>query len=211
MYLKDLEAIEELNNIKDSIVNSDEEITEDSNESDDSFTGEKSKRFSIDDIQTSDSSQKFGVADSVFKEINGLPSSLFFVPKTLAKIEIDDEVNLEKLRVNIGESRFVWIQHIFHEAFKCDEDEHKANRILIEDSKIPKIWSLAQVEQFDGSTLCLSGLKILQNSPVFDIQKLDSKIVIGDFRKDSNTVELPANLGEKLISKNPKFFLEDSI
>jgi hypothetical protein len=193
-FLNDKETIEELNRRKNSIINSDDELMEQPTR-DPELVGSESSNSEPKAFE--DFEEGIGLAKSAFRELHGVPLKAPFLSKIVVEITLNNsEFNLEEL---FGESKFVWIQHRFKNTCDCNtesmDDEQKASDSCSSfNPTLNSRWSLAMVEKTSVNTIWVSGAKILHNSPIFDIQDLESKVVLDYLNEHPESCDVPAKL-----------------
>lgn len=201
-FFSDKQAIEELVESTKEMIYSDEDLSEHVTE-DPELLQEESQESDMDDdaeIESSDSAT-LGFVESVFREVHGLPTLFGFVPKALAKIHLND-LKFDSVLEKVGETRYIWIQHIFHNNWEWQiislKDEIKASSQNSErSSERWNTWSLAQVDKVDGKTIWISGAIILHGTPIFAIESFNTK----PFQELSKEVPKIDSFSSKLIEK----------
>ena len=202
-FFSDKQAIEELIESTKEMIYSDEELSEHVTE-DPELLQEESQESDMDDdaeIPSPDGAT-LGVVESVFREVHGLPTSIGFVPKAIAKIHLNDS-KFDSVLEKVGDSRYIWIQHIFHNSWEWQgislKDELKASS---QNSEISlercSTWSLAQVDKVEGKIIWISGAKILHNTSIFGIESFKTKPFL-ELLKDVPKIDyFSSNLLEKI-------------
>lgn len=80
----------------------------------------------------------------------------------------------------------------------------------------PYQWSLAKVEKIESNSILVSGVKILNNTPIFDLQNLESKVVLeqNEFAHSEHSVYkevLKSVFQESLVENSPSEIVDKVI
>lgn len=205
-FLSDKLAIQELVENTNEIINSDDEFIDKTTEDQDTLPVDSQESDDNEaDVQMVDQNA-IGTIESVFREVNGLPTQMEFVPKAFAKIVLHD-TKFESVSEFIGENRYVWLQHKIQNEWiytqeKDDEEqatEDLENPIIADDELT---WTLALVESFNETTIYISGPGIIHDTPIFDIKGLESNQVLNFLKSQASPSSFKLIIAEKLLSKN---------
>lgn len=215
-FLSDKQTIDELIESTKEIINSDDEFNQKSTDSTE-FAHDESSESEKDDHPVSGANDAIvGVVQSVFREVNGVPTEINFVPKAVAKIQLNDS-HFETISKSIGDSRYVWIQHIFQNQWDYQEitDDSEYVETLRDSDKVVEsqmTWSLVQILNFTDKTIWISGVKVLHNTPVYDICTLESQLVLESFKTNPHTCSFSTKLAQQLLQIRDKAYsLEDIV
>lgn len=112
---------------------------------------------------------QIGTIYTVFKEKFGTPQQSGYVKSAWGKIVLNKEINVSALE-GLEESQFIWIIFVFHR--KEDIDSNSKIMLSNWESNRPNPigMTLAKLIKVEGRTIHVSGIDIINDTPILDIK-----------------------------------------
>ena len=193
-FLEDQQAIDDVTKSTNDILYSDEttseKLTSDEEAIEDKFTNTNldMTRACTGEIEP------IGYAESVFREVHGVPETYEFIPNALAKIQLSSP-KFNELRENE------------RNCCKLESDTHKMK--LVHHSTIAEVgiercerWSLAKIEKIEGNTIWISGAKIINNTSIFDIKNIWNNEITDEIRTQISENRHVKNIFDKVLKEH---------
>jgi len=116
---------------------------------------------------------------TVFKEKFGTPQQSGYVKSARGKIILNKEINISALE-GLDESNFIWVIYVFH----WKEDINDSSKMTLSNWETnrpnPIGMTLAKLEKVEGRTIHVSGIDIINETPILDIKPYHYKDAVDE-------------------------------